>query len=373
MKKIIYGIMAGLLFAACAPEPVSYTIDGTWKNGDGKMVYLKKDLGDKKFEVLDSAVVKNGVFKMRQPLTEVDERILQIGKTTHIVILDSVPIRVNCETVTRRTGDREIEQVKTEITGSIEQDIFKTMMMAQRDEMLMMLGISLMSKDDQAKPGMQDSVVMMYTAMKAKTARTIDSLVTHYPDSYAVALIINNFVAKQRELPEVEQMYAGLTPRIKNSYLGQKLKLTIDTMRKTAIGSIAPDFTLTNPEGKDISLSDYRGKYVLLDFWASWCGPCLREVPNVRKVYDRYHPKGFEILSVSLDDKKDNWTEAIDKHHLNWEHVSSLKGWQCPVAKLYSVSGVPAMFLLDQDGRIIACGLRGEELGQKVASLFERK
>lgn len=370
MKKVIYGIITGLLLAACAKQPVNYTINGVWKNGDGNVIYLKKDLGEKKFEVLDSAVVKDGVFKMQKPLTEVDERVLEIAKTTHIVILDSVPVQVNCETVKKEVGGREVEQVKTEITGSIEQDIFKTILLAQRDEMIMMLGLSFMSKDDQIKPGMQDSLVMMYTAMKAKTAHTIDSLVTTYPDSYAVALIINNFVARQRDLAEVEQMYTGLTPRVKNSYLGQKLKSTIDTMKKTAVGSLAPDFTLTNPEGKNIRLSDYRGKYVLLDFWASWCGPCLREVPNVKRVYDQYHPQGFEILSVSLDDKKDNWTDAIDKNELNWDHVSSLKGWQCPVAKLYSVSGVPAMFLLDKEGRIIESGLRGDRLADKIAELY---
>ena len=243
--------------------------------------------------------------------------------------------------------------------------------MAQRNEMLVMLGLSFMGKDDKEHPGMQDSLVQMYIATKAKTAHTIDSLVTNYPDSYAVALIINNFVAKDRELPEVEKMYEGLTSRIKNAYLGQKLKTTIDNRKKTAIGGVAPDFTLPNPDGKNISLVDYRGKYVLLDFWASWCGPCLREVPNVKKVYDEYHPKGFEILSISLDDKKENWVNAIDKHELNWDHVSSLQGWQCPVAKLYSVSGVPAMFLLDKEGKILASGLRGEELTEKVAALYQ--
>ena len=265
---------------------------------------------------------------------------------------------------------KEIENIKTEISGSVEQDIFKTMMMAQRDEMLMMLGLSFMSRDEKTSAAMQDSLVMMYTAMKEKTVRTIDSLVANYPDCHTTALIINKSVIKDRDLAEVEKMYESLTSRIKNAYLGRKLKTSIDNIKKTSIGSMAPDFTLPAPDGKNVSLSDYRGKIVLLDFWASWCGPCLREVPNVKKVYDKFHDKGFEILSVSLDDKKDNWVNAIEKNDLDWGHVSSLKGWSCPVAKLYNVSGVPAMLLIDKEGKIVATKLRGDLLMEKVAEQF---
>ena len=148
-------------------------------------------------------------------------------------------------------------------------------------------------------------------------------------------------------------MYAHLTPRIKNAYLGKKLGATLEQMRRTAEGSIAPDFTLTTPDGQELSLASLRGNYVLVDFWASWCGPCLREVPNVKKIYDKFHDKGFEIIGVSLDEDKEAWINAIDKHGLNWKHVSSLKGWNCPVAQLYSVTGIPAMFLLDKDGKIV--------------------
>jgi len=370
MRKIISGLLIGLLFMGCAKQETTYTIQGEWEGGDGKVVYLKKDLGDKKYEILDSAIVANGSFKMQKPLGDVDERILEINGSTNIVILDSIPIHVKCITVKKTVKGKEIENVRAEISGSVEQDIFKTMLLAQRDEMLMMLGLSFMGRDENTSAAMQDSLIQMYTAMKEKTVRTIDSLVTNYPDCHATALIINNFVIKDRDLAEVEKMYEGLTPRIKNAYLGRKLKTSIDNIKKTSIGSVAPDFTLQAPDGKDVSLSDYRGKIVLLDFWASWCGPCLREVPNVKKVYDKFHDKGFEILSVSLDDKKDNWVNAIEKNDLNWGHVSSLKGWSCPVAKLYNVSGVPAMLLLDKEGKIVATKLRGDLLMEKVAEQF---
>lgn len=372
MKKIGWLLlMAGILLSGCQKQLTTYSINGIWEGGDGNVVYLKKSLGDKQYETVDSAVVANGVFQMQKELTEVGERTLQINGASNVIILDSVPLTVTCENVTKMVKGKEVKSVKTEIKGSIEQDIFRTFMYAQRDEMFVMLGISFMGEEARNNPAMMDSVMMMYTAVKAKTARTIDSLVASYPDSYAVALIINNVLTKQRELDEVEKLYAGLTSRVKASFPGQQLQQTIEMMKKTAVGSTAPDFTLQTPDGKDISLADYKGKYVLLDFWASWCGPCLREVPNVKKMYDKYHPMGFEILSVSLDDKKDNWTNAIEKYDLNWEHVSSLQGWKCPIVKLYSVSGVPAMFLLDKEGKIISSELRGEELAEKVASLYE--
>ena len=109
----------------------------------------------------------------------------------------------------------------------------------------------------------------------------------------------------------------------------------------------------------------------MLDFWASWCGPCLREVPNVKAIYEKYHDKGFEIFGVSLDETAGPWKAAIKKNDMNWHHVSSLKGWECPVAKQYNVTGIPRMYIIDPEGKIIAQDLRGEELANFVAGLYE--
>lgn len=165
-------------------------------------------------------------------------------------------------------------------------------------------------------------------------------------------------------------MYGQLTPWIRQSYLGREVKAIIDARKTVAVGSVAPDFALQTLDGKTISLKDLRGKFVLVDFWASWCGPCMAEVPNVKKVYEKFHVKGFEVVGVSLDEKKEAWTNAIAKHGLSWLHVSSLKGWKCPVAAQYSVTGIPATFLLDPEGKIIARNLRGEELMEAVAKVL---
>lgn len=149
-----------------------------------------------------------------------------------------------------------------------------------------------------------------------------------------------------------------------------ELKNNIDNAKNFMVGGIAPDFEQNTPEGKPMKLSSLRGKVVLVDFWASWCGPCRRENPHVVKLYNKYKSKGFEVLGVSLDRTKDKWEKAIAKDKLTWSHVSDLKGWKNKVAKQYSVTSVPHTILLDQEGRILARNLRGADLDAKLKELF---
>jgi peroxiredoxin len=140
--------------------------------------------------------------------------------------------------------------------------------------------------------------------------------------------------------------------------------------RATAVGATAPDIQLTGVDGKVIPLSSLRGKYVMIDFWASWCGPCREENPNVVKLYNAYKSKGFEIYGVSLDNNKEKWQKAIQADGLTWTHVSDLKGWQSAAGQAYGVQSIPATVLIDPKGRIVAKNLRGEALEKKVAELL---
>ncbi|MCD6345921.1 MAG: AhpC/TSA family protein [Bacteroidales bacterium] len=151
----------------------------------------------------------------------------------------------------------------------------------------------------------------------------------------------------------------------------QQTDMQAAQQKNSGIGTEAPEIKLSDPNGKTIALSSLRGKYVLLDFWAAWCSPCRRESPNLVRAYKKFHDKGFEIFQVSLDKTHDDWVQAIKADHLDWIHVSDLKYWGSPVAKLYYVQSIPANFLLDTEGKIIATNLRGAMLDQKLTEIFK--
>ncbi|MCS7084647.1 MAG: TlpA disulfide reductase family protein [Bacteroidia bacterium] len=151
----------------------------------------------------------------------------------------------------------------------------------------------------------------------------------------------------------------------------QRFKQDLEKFGAVRLGRPAPEIVMASPEGKDLRLSSLRGKIVLIDFWASWCGPCRRENPNVVRVYEKFKHKGFEIFSVSLDQSKEKWVAAIQQDKLVWpNHVSDLKGWQSAAGKLYGVTSIPQTILLDREGKIIAKNLRGEALERKLEELL---
>lgn len=197
-----------------------------------------------------------------------------------------------------------------------------------------------------------------------------------YPESGYIRLDMMTYFPPQslEACDRMENEINGMAPKFSSSYMAVQLKKMIADQRereKISAGTEAMDITQPDVDGNMVKLSDYKGKYVLLDFWASWCAPCRAENPNVLKAYQAFHPKGLEILAVSLDSNKDSWLKAVKDDQLPWKQVSDLKGWKNEAAAQYKVQAVPTNFLIDPNGKIVAKNLRGAELQKKLAEILK--
>ena len=211
-----------------------------------------------------------------------------------------------------------------------------------------------------------------YTQLLAERSQKQQQYVREHPDSYFSIEALSESVSSDFDVEVLEPLFLSINEKYRESFTGKAFAQRIEAAKTIGIGKKAPDFTQNDPKGNPVSLSDFQGKYVLLDFWASWCGPCRQENPNLVKAYAAYNDKGFEILGVSLDNKdgKEAWVNAIEKDGLTWTQVSDLNSWNNEVARMYGVRAVPQSYLIDPEGVIVAQNLRGEALEEKLAEIF---
>lgn len=207
---------------------------------------------------------------------------------------------------------------------------------------------------------------------KAEMEGLPNEILRNNPDNYYSLLLYSQHIAKRYDPLGTEELFNLLSPRVRATTLGRQVQKEIDGAKLLAIGQMAPDFTQNDVNGKPIKLSDFRGKYVLIDFWASWCAPCRAENPWVKHMYERYKDKNFTVLGVSLDNpgQKEAWLKAIKDDRLTWTNVSDLKGFDNEVARKYHVQGIPTNVLIDPDGKILARNLRATSLTSKLVEVL---
>jgi peroxiredoxin len=364
MRKVIAFFVIALGIVACQTAKDKFTIKGSIAGVDTGKVYLQKIVDGKPVSV-DSANISGGKFTFTGKMDMPDIRILRLNARDYFAqfFLENAPVNIAAKKDSLRA---------TKITGSPSQDIFQIYIDEMQKLSKEVVGIQQRYQTAMASGNTADAdkAKIDYQAMIDNNQVFTKNFIKKHSNSVVAAYIARYQLAEQAGDAELDSIVTSFPAEIAESEYVKELKKMIEERQKTAIGAVAPDFTMNDRDGKPVELSSLRGKVILVDFWASWCAPCRQENPNVVKVYNEFHPKGFEILGVSLDRSKDDWLKAIADDKLTWMHVSDLQYWQNAAARLYGVNSIPMNFLLDKDGKIIAKSLRGADLEAKLKEIY---
>jgi len=372
MKKIVLMAFACLPVFAFAQDS-KFVVQGTIGNLNAPAkIYLQYRQAGK--TITDSATLVAGKFQFNGPAGAAPEMAyLQLNqkgtgpgyKDYKMIYLEKGTIAVNSSDT---LASAKVEGTKTNIENAKYDLAHKPVDDAYA---------ALEAKEKAASPDVQKSDA--FEKENHKTEKAIDAqdaainkqFIQDNPDSFISLNALEGY-AYGADYVDIAPLFNGLTPAIKESVQGKSFAERLPKLKAVALGATAPEFAEADTSGKIINLSSFRGKYVLIDFWASWCGPCRHENPNVVKAFNHYKGQKFTIVGVSLDrpGAKDKWLAAIHKDGLAWTQLSDLKFWDSKTAGLYAVRGIPQNFLLDPDGKIIGKNLRGDDLEDKLAELF---
>lgn len=361
MKKIVYLPVVLLLIWACSSQP-HYTVKGNVAGSDSVKFYLKKR-EDGKTVNIDSAVSKGGSFTMKGGKVDHPQLVYLVAGNTRKMkdfYLENSSITINGMLdslyIARVSGSKTQDEYQSLVDGN-------KPLTAQYSKFLDKYQQASQSGDFKGADGFRKQM----DSVENEMIKLQKDFVKNNPKSYVTPSILYS-LSYDMDASEIEQAVNSLDTSLAKLPQMKSLLEHAQAMKAVAVGQKAPDFTMNDPDGKPVSLSSKIGaKLLLVDFWAGWCGPCRQENPNVVKVYNEFHKKGFDVFGVSLDHTKDQWLKAIADDKLTWTHVSDLQYWNNEAAKKYAVQAIPANFLLDETGTIIGRNLRGEALYNKVS------
>lgn len=314
--------------------------------------------------VLASDSVKNGVFTLKGSVTEPSLYFIVMStEQPQYLYLENKPITI--------TGSKtDIKNLKIEGSQSHTDFVeFNKKFNPLIAELNGFAALIQRETDDKKK----EVLFKQYDSVVAKVNTEVGNFVASKKSSYVSAFLLSVSAQVLADPVIMEQRYNSLSEEVRNSEIGKGLAQNIAYFKVGAVGTDALDFTQNDVDGKPVKFSSFKGKYVLLDFWASWCKPCRMENPNVVKVYNQFKDKNFTVLGVSLDQSKDAWVKAIQADKLAWNHVSDLQQWNNAVAQMYHIQSIPGNFLIDPTGKIIARDLRGEDLAKKLSEVIGDK
>jgi thiol-disulfide isomerase/thioredoxin len=380
MKTQIIFIISIVLLFSCKPSTsnsdVEYEVivkaDGVY---DGLRAYLLKTENGRNKTATDTAIVFNGAFRFKGNIKGAEMRTLTIdgvrGQTSFFIEPGLINVKIYKDSI-------HTSKVEGTYNNSVFND-YKNKYQEKIEAVETIKTEFLNSKQDvEVLKKLQTTGDSLRSQLKNFGYEFIE---TNNNSDFSLYILDGLTSQKGFDLELADSAFKTIETSIKtknesNQLISNRIKQKIESSPnkgKIKIGMQAPDFSAPNPEGKQVTLSDIKGKVTIVDFWASWCKPCRIENPNLVKLYDKYHSKGLEIISVSLErgNQKGFWIEAIKKDQLRWYNVSNLKFWQDPIAQAYSVNSIPATFILDENGVLIAERLRGAELEAKIKNLLE--
>ncbi len=364
MKRIALLIVLAIAILSSCKNNDEFTITGKLENA-GK---LKKVLLYEADQLIDSAFLnENSEFKFKRYSSESNFYTLSVGEKTFLVIAkngDELDLSINLADPTNAykiKGSEDSEKIAT--FNEISNKYGKVYLDIQNEYS------RLLEQHPKAKDSITNILMPKFqqnmTAFSEEALQFAEKNKDNLAGFYAVGTI-----DQVKFEPELIKYAENIKSKFPKNKAVQAFVSRMEAVKTVSIGQLAPDFELPTPQGKMVKLSDFKGKYVLLDFWASWCGPCRQESPNLVKQYNSFKNKNFTILSVSLDDKKEAWLKAIKDDKLDWTHISDLQRWNSKASNLYKVESIPASFILDPAGKIVAKNLYAADLENFLSKIL---